>query len=174
MHALVEQQVTAVCRTRLVGHPEAAASTKPVCEVGDCSGQQPRSTEPLAIDDEAPEGPPLAVLLRIKTEMKAPVIPCLVKNTGEILDAVSGTGRSIGDEHNVVALQHPEACPPRGRYECIEKNSIICSGHRIGLAGDAAGRPGQTGSNQRREDGLPLHCEERHERHEGHEQARQE
>ena len=148
MHALVQQQMTAVGRIRLVGHPESVVVAMAVGKVGDLLRQQAGRTEPLAIDDEAAERPPLSMRRGIEGVVLAPCRPRLVEDAGQILDAVTGAGWSIGDEHEVVALQHPQPRPSCRRGEGIDRGCI----DRIGSAAPLAG---QAGSNDQHDDERP-------------------
>jgi hypothetical protein len=72
-----------------------------VGKVGDLLRQQAGRTEPLAIDDEAAERPPLFMRRGIEGVVFAPCGPRLVEDTRQILDAVP-ISRSIssGSEAN--------------------------------------------------------------------------
>jgi hypothetical protein len=148
MHALVQQQMSPVGGIRLVGHPEPLAVAEPIREIGNIIRQQSGRAKSLAIDDETAAGPPLAVRIRIEREMPAPCGPRLVEDAGQILDAVAGTDRSIGDEHEVIAFQHSQPCPSCRRHERVD-------GDRVVIAGNGPPDPGQAGGKHRREDERP-------------------
>ena len=148
MDSFVEQQMTPVGRIGLVGHPESLVVAMAVGKVGDLLRQQAGRTKPLAIDDEAAEGPPLFMRRGIEGVVCAPSRPRLVEDAGQIIDAVAGAGRSIGDEHEVVALQHPQPCPSCRRREGIDRGCI----DRVG---SSAPHAGQTDSKNRHDDERP-------------------
>ena len=131
MDALVEEQVSAIGRVRLIVEPEHVGGTEAVGEVGHGRRQQARGTKPLAIDHEASEGTPVWERRCGDAVVVAPGIDGLVKDLGELFDTVSFAGRPIGGEHQSIRLDHPQPGPSRRRCEGID---------RLGAAGLLSGR----------------------------------
>ena len=58
MHALVEEEVSAIGGVRLVEQPETVVQTESVGELRDFRGEQAGGTEAFAIHDQAAAGTP--------------------------------------------------------------------------------------------------------------------
>ena len=108
VNALVEEEVAAIGRVRLVLEPEHVVGTEAIGEVGDGRWQQAGVTKPFAIDHEASAGPPVGQGRRGDAVVPAPGFEGAIEHGREFLDAVAVASRSIGDERQPMRLDDPE------------------------------------------------------------------
>ena len=126
VHTFVQQQVPPIGIIGLIYHPEAVAFTEAVAEIGHAVGQEPRRAKPFAIDDQAAEGSPLAVVAWVDSKVAAPGGKCLVEHPRQLIHPVAGSCWAIGHQGEVCSLDHPQAgplgrCPQGG-------NGRVCGG----------------------------------------------
>jgi hypothetical protein len=117
-----------------------------VGEVGNRRGEQARRAEPLAIDDQAAERPPVTDGGRFNPVMAAPADESLVENPGQVIDAVARPHGTIGREHEMVALQEPQ---PRAAGRRRQRRDSQA------LGGFHPGPDGQCGRQANRQDRRP-------------------
>ena len=136
---LVEEEVAAVGRVRRIDEPEAVAVTEAVGEVGDraVDREETGSTERLPIRHQAAAGPPGRYRLRIDGVMIAPRGEGLVEDLRQIVDAVTGPRRSVGDEDEPLAGHDTQLGPAGCRLESPDVDQR--SPRRFG-GGDATGK----------------------------------
>jgi hypothetical protein len=141
MDALVEEQVSAIGRVRLIVEPEHVGGTEAVGEVGHGRRQEARGTKPLAIDHEASEGTPVWERRRGDAVVVAPGIDGLVEDLGEVAHTVAVASRPIGGEHQPIRFDHPQPGPSRRRRQGIDRlgASQLLSGHRRPCRREQAG-----------------------------------